>query len=66
MINVFYSYFLYYVMVFLVATATALWYFNIEGNYLFKGLGYIFDAHVGSLTFASMIVTIISLLKSSA
>jgi len=27
--NVFYSYFLYYVMVFLIAIATAMWYFSL-------------------------------------
>jgi hypothetical protein len=63
--NFFYSYFLYYVMVFLIATATAMWYFNIEGNYLVKGLKYIWNGHIGSLTFASIIVSLISLMKSS-
>lgn len=63
--NIFYTYFLYYVMVFLVATATAIWYYNIEGNYLLKGLKYIFNSHIGSFTFASMIAAIISMIRSS-
>ena len=63
--NIFYTYFLYYVMVFLIATATAIWYYNIEGNYLLKGLKYIFNAHIGSFTFASMIAAIISMIRSS-
>lgn len=63
-LNLFYSYFLHYVMVFLIATATAMWYFNVEGNYILKGLGHIWDAHIGSLTFASMIVSIVGILKS--
>jgi hypothetical protein len=53
-------------MVFLIATATALWYFNIDGNYILKGLKNIWSSHIGSLTFASMMVTIVSMLKSAA
>ncbi len=64
--NVFFTYFLYYVMVFLIATATALWYFNINGNYILKGLKHIWKGHIGSLTFAAMIVAILNFLKSSA
>ncbi len=52
-------------MVFLVATATALWYFNITANYLVMGLKNIFRSHIGSLTFASMIVAVVSFLKSA-
>jgi len=63
-LSVFYSYFLYYVMVFLIGTATALWYFDIKGNFIFKGLSNIFNSHIGSLTFASLLVTIVSMLKS--
>ena len=65
-LNVFYSYFLYYVMVFLIAIATAMWYFTLEGNYILKGLSYIWNAHIGSLTFAAMIVAVINMLKSSS
>lgn len=64
--SLFYSYFFYYVMVFLIATATAMWYFNIDGNYLLKGLSHIWKSHIGSLTFASLIVTIVGMLKSAA
>jgi hypothetical protein len=53
-------------MVFLIATATALWYFKIEGNFIIKGLKNICTAHIGSFTFASMLVAIISMLKSAA
>lgn len=65
-LNIFYSYFLYYVMVFLIATATALWYYGIESNYITTGLKNLWKGHIGSLTFASMIVTIISILKNQA
>lgn len=50
-------------MVFLIATATAFWYYNIEDNYLIKGLKYIYNGHIGSLTFASLMIGIVSLLK---
>lgn len=53
-------------MVFLIATATAMWYFKIDGNYIFKGLSYICNGHIGSLTFASIMVTVVSMLKSAA
>ena len=53
-------------MVFLIATATALWYFNIEANYVVKGLKYLWSAHIGSLSFASLLVALISFLKSAA
>ena len=64
--NMFYSYFLYYVMVFLIATATALWYYGIEENYFVRGFKNIWNAHIGSLTFASLIVAIVSMLKNAA
>ena len=65
-LNLFYSYFLYYVMVFLIATATAMWYFNIEGNFITKGFKNLWNGHIGSLTFASIIVALISFMKSSS
>lgn len=64
--SLFYSYFFYYVMVFLIATATALWYFNMDGNYILKGLKNIWSSHIGSFTFASLMVTVVSMLKSAA
>ena len=63
--SIFYSYFFYYVMVFLIATATAMWYFNLDANYILKGLSYIWSGHIGSLTFASLMVTIVGMLKSA-
>ncbi len=66
----FFSYFFQYVMVFLVATAVGLWYFNCNTRnnrgYLMKGLGNIVQSHIGSLSFASMIVAVVSFLKSAA
>jgi hypothetical protein len=53
-------------MIFLIATATAMWYFNIDGNYIVKGLSHIWKSHIGSLTFASLMITIVGMLKSAA
>jgi hypothetical protein len=58
-LSVFYTYFLYYLMVFLIATAAGLWYYGIDRNYLTTGLKWIWNAHIGSLTFAAIIVAII-------
>lgn len=63
----FFSYFFQYVMVFLIATAVGLWYFNRNTeNYLIKGLSNIVQSHIGSISFASMIVAVVSFLKSAA
>lgn len=63
MLIIFFTYFLFYVMVFLIATACGLWYYNIDKNYLTTGLKNIFSAHLGSLTFASIIITIVTMIK---
>lgn len=53
-------------MVFLIATGCALWYFGQDDkNYLCTGLRWIFGSHLGSLTFASIIITIVTLLKNA-
>ncbi len=53
---------------FLIATAVGIWYFNKNSNknYLITGLVNLVGAHVGSLSFASIIVSIVSFLKSAA
>lgn len=50
-------------MVFLVATATAMWYYNVEGNYLCIGIGRIIKYHTGSFTFAAIILTLIKMAR---
>ena len=55
--------FFYYCMVFLVATATAMWYYNVEGNYLCTGIGRIIKYHTGSFTFAAIILTLIKMAR---
>jgi hypothetical protein len=49
-----------------VATAAAMWYYNINGNYICTGLKRIFTNHLGSLTFASLIVTLVTLARQGA
>jgi hypothetical protein len=53
-------------MVFLIATAAGLWYYGIDRNYLTTGLKWIWNAHIGSFTFAAMIIAIIDMMKSAA
>lgn len=60
---VFMTEFLYYVMTFLIATACANWYYDIEDNYYTTGVGRINRFHIGSLTFGAIIITIINLIK---
>lgn len=64
LILIFFMFFFYYVMVFLIATACALWFFGMDRNYLTTGLGWITKAHLGSLTFASLLITIITIIKN--
>lgn len=65
-LNIFFNYFLYYVQVFLIATATAIWYYGVQGNFVLKGFKNIWSAHLGSLTFASILSMIIDLIKKQA
>jgi hypothetical protein len=59
---IFFSYFLYYVMVFLVATSAADWYYQ-RGSSFCSGLGRLMGAHIGSLTFASIIVSLVKIVQ---
>jgi hypothetical protein len=65
-LQLFYSFFFYYCIVFLIATAAAFWYYNVDGNYLCVGLKRIVANHLGSFTFAAMIVALISMARNSA
>ncbi len=55
--------FFYYCMVFLIATAAAMWYYGIDGNYLCIGVKRIIRYHVGSFTFAAIILTIVTMVR---
>ena len=64
--HIFYTIFFYYCMVFLIATACAMWYYDIDGNYLFTGIKRIVRYHVGSFTFGALLVTIVTMLRQAA
>lgn len=61
--HIFYMLFFYYCMVFLIATACAMWYYGIDGNYLWIGIKRIIRYHVGSFTFAAIILTIVIMIR---
>ena len=63
---IFMNEFLYYVMVFLIATACGDWYYGIEDNYYTTGVGRINRYHIGSITFGALIITIITMLRRAA
>jgi hypothetical protein len=63
-LTIFIGFFLYYLMVFVVATAVGYWYFQQDRNVL-KGYANV-SKHVGSLTFASLVITIITVLRHLA
>lgn len=63
--HIFYSFFFYYCLVFIVSTACALWYYNIDKNYLFTSMKNIIRYHVGSFSFAALIVTLVTMLKET-
>ena len=64
--HIFYSCFFYYCLVFLIATACAIWYYGLDQNYLCTGLGRIVKNHIGSFTFAALLVTIVTMLRQAA
>lgn len=53
-------------MVFIVATGCAMWYYNIEGFYLCTAICRIIKFHVGSFTFAAILVTLITMARQQA
>ena len=64
--HIFYSVFFYYCSVFLIATACALWYYDIDQNFLCTGIKRIIRYHIGSITYAAVLITIITTLKQMA
>ena len=59
-------FFFYYCLVFLIATACAMWYYNVDGNYLCIGIKRIVRYHTGSFTFAALIITIVTIARQAA
>jgi hypothetical protein len=47
----------------LIATAAGIWYYNEEENYIPRGVSRIFRYHLGSFTFASILVGIVSVTR---
>ena len=65
-LGLFYGFFIYYIEVFLIATATAIWYYSMEDNFIVTGFKWIFNSHIGSFTFASLIVAVVAFLRSAS
>lgn len=63
-IYIFMTIFLYYILTFLIATACALWYYNIDGGYFCVATGRINRYHIGSFTFAALLLTLVRLLQA--
>lgn len=62
---IFWGFFLYYCMVFLIASACAYWYYQSENNSVLRGISNI-RYHVGSICFGSIVITIITALRMLA
>lgn len=60
---IFFSMFLYYVMVFLIGYTCANWYYGHPRTGCCRGFSLMNSAHIGSLTFASLLIGIIKLLQ---
>ena len=64
-IGVFWGFFLFYSMVFLVASACAYWYYQSEDNSVLRGINNI-KYHLGSICFGSIVITIVTVLRMMA
>lgn len=60
---IFMAIFFNYVLTFLIATSCGLWHYGIEGNYWCEGTGRINRYHVGSITFAAILVVLMRVLS---
>lgn len=58
----FFNFFMYYVLVFLIASAVGYWYYQKEGGCC-VGLKHLVGSHIGSLTFASIIIGFIKFIQ---
>jgi hypothetical protein len=63
---VFFTTFSYYIMVFLVASCVAIWYYQSERSMLGSSIRWLVKGHIGSLTFAALVITIIQVMKIMA
>lgn len=55
--------FLYYVMVFLIGYTCAKWFYNHISTGCCRGFSLLNSAHIGSLTFASLLIGILKILQ---
>ena len=61
---IFITEFLFYVEVFLISTSVAYWYYGkSEENGCWSGTGVLNRYHIGSLTFASMLIIVVKIIK---
>lgn len=59
---VFFGFFLYYCMVFLVASACAYWYYQSENNSIMRGFNNV-KYNLGAITFGAIVITIVTMLR---
>ena len=59
----FFGLFFYYVLVYLIASAVGNWFYWNQGTATFSGCASVFN-HVGSFTFASLIITAMKILRA--
>ena len=64
--HIFYSLFFEYCLVFLIGTACAIWYYNLDQNFIFIGTKRIIRYHLGSFTFATFIISVVAFLRQTA
>jgi hypothetical protein len=55
--------FLYYVLSFFISTACSLWYYGKDEGYFCTALGRINKNHLGSLTFAALLLAIVRVMQ---
>jgi hypothetical protein len=60
----FFVFFLYYAMVYLIASAAGDWYFNRQSAGCCTGVGRLTGSHIGSITFASIIISLVKILQA--
>lgn len=53
-------------MVFMIATSAGLWYYGMDDNYITTALKNIYHSHIGSFTFAALLVAIVNSFKNAA
>lgn len=60
--SIFFGFFLYYCMTFLIASACAYWYYQLDSNSVLKGINHL-KYHLGSICFGSIVITIITIMR---